>query len=291
MKFALIAIAIAAIFYLSIRAMSHRKRQQSAPPKSRIEIWVYIRDDARPDDAAIRRRTVNENPHVPRGRQAVGASEWATMRDVRFHLGEVQRTQNAFVFRPEAICMPDANVPEDIARLTGAAKTRVMVVFSDEQGAAKSHLQMAWHVVDAIAALGNGTLIFDVEAQRFWLPEELSSALDENPDATRFDLNTNVVAADYVEGDDTALLVHSRGLNKLGLTDVEMDGVPLDHRTIANFIVEEVAQRLWEGGEQAHFEFEGFGEQFVADLDTPRSDAHFSRGWVSSIRARRKHPV
>jgi hypothetical protein len=59
-------------------------------------------------------------------------------------------------------------------------------------------------------------------------------------------------------------------MTKLGLPDIEMRGVPIDHKTVALFLVEAVARRLWDEGWTNDIEIDGFGETFIVRLSEPK---------------------
>jgi hypothetical protein len=180
----IVAAAIALGFWVS-----SRRRLGPKLPKVKIEFWIYSPVADRPSDSAILKRVLGENPH----RAGLGKKEGLVLSDIRFHIGVAKSDANPFLFHPEVLAEPDADVPGAIARLMEGSETMFRVTYiSEAEVDARSPLQFCWHATDAITEICGSRLVFDTIAQRFWPERTLYEALADNPDAARFDTNVSI---------------------------------------------------------------------------------------------------
>jgi hypothetical protein len=275
LAFVAAALAVGAAIYLA-----GRKRKPPTPPQVRIEFWVYSTVEDRPSDSEILKRVLGENPH----RARLGKKEGLVLSDIRFHIGRVRPDSNPYLFRPDALAEPDADVPDDIGRLLDNTVALFRVSYISETAIdSTAALSFAWHSADAINEAVGSRLVFDTVAQRFWPERSLYDELHKDPNAVRYDLNV-VVRWTETPQEGTAF---TRGMSKMGLPDIEMHGVPPDHKTVALFLVESASRRLWDEGWLSEVEIEGFGEVFGVKMLEPHPERS-GRRMISEVEAVRK---
>lgn len=276
----LILAALVVAAALLILWLARRRTTPKLPPAVRIEFWIYSPVEECPNDPEILKRVLGESPH----RASLGKQEGLVLSDIRFHIGRVKPENNPYIFRPEALAEPDANVPENTAELLENCVALFRVTYLSEQAMdSRPALQFSWHATDAIAHLTGSRLVFDTVAQRFWPEKSLFDALQQDGDARRFDVNV------VVRWKDTAdeSRAFTRGMTKRGLPDLEMRGVPGDHKTIALFLLEAAARRVWDEGWTDELEIEGYGETFGVRMMQPQLDEQ-GRRMVVQLDAVRK---
>jgi hypothetical protein len=274
----LLALIVAAVLFGFW--LARRRATPKLPPAVRIEFWVYSPVEERPSDAEILKHVLGENPH----RASLGKQEGLVLSDIRFHIGRVMPENNPYIFRPEALADPDANVPSNTVSLLDNCVALFRVTYLSEQPMdSKPALQFSWHTADAIAHLTGSRLVFDTVAQRFWPEKAMFEALQQDGDAKRFEINVVVRWKDSAEDG----LAFTRGMTKKGLPDLEMRGVPGDHKTIALFLLEAAARKIWEEGWADELDIEGYGETFGVKVMQPVPDEQ-GRRMVAQLEAVRK---
>lgn len=279
--FLMFAAAVLGIFWF----LARRKTKSLRPPVTRVEFWVYSPTEQRPTDKQIMERLVSDNPHHKRGLPPIGAAEGLTFSDVRFHIGVVKRAKNAMLFHPEIVSELDAEIPSDLPQILEDSVSVFIVRFvADGREKNLGYLQFCVYVADTIASVTNSKLIWDTESQTFIFPKELSAALDDNPDATRFELQ---VVTHWTETPFEGR-AFTRGMAKAGIPDVEFAGSPLDQKVLAMFLVEESARRLWQASSVEPVAFSGYGEEFEVDFSQARPGLPSHRGWLTTLHAVRK---
>ncbi len=271
-------------FYL----LKTRRKIKKTPPLVRCEYWVYGRVTKRPSDKQLLERLLKNNPHYKKGSVPIGSREGVYYSDVRFHIGIVPKETNQLMFRPEVIGEPDSEPSPDIIRRASDSQgiLRVLFVSEKEKILNKSHVQFITHATDAVGEISNGTVVFDVEAQQFFTKEEFYEMLQKDNDGTRFDLQV-VVRWKETPQEGCAF---TRGMAKIGLPDLLMEGVPHDHKTLALYIVQTVAKNCWDAVDLTPMEIEGYGEMFFVEFGVPRVADESHRGWVCSIFVKRLSP-
>lgn len=276
----LIPLLLFAAFCLAIWFLTRRKNSVVQPPAVRVEFWVYCTAEGRPSDKEIMARLHATSP--------LGAPEGMTLSDVRFHIGVAKRARNALLFRPEALCEADSAIPAGIADTLAEADTIYIVRFVSQGPEPKmGYLSFATYVAKTLAEMTSAQMIWDTEAQRFFVADELAQMLVDNADALRLDLQVGVRWTETTEEGRA----FTRGMAKKGLPDVEFPSQPLDQRTLAMFLVEGVARQWWSAGETGVCELEDFGEVFDVEFGEPVPGAPTHRGWMSTLRAVRKRRV
>lgn len=266
----------AAIFWLL-----RRKSSSAHPPITRAEFWVYAPIGEIPSESDLLRRMVADSPFPGK---SIGTREGITMSDIRFHVGVVKREGNERLFNPETLADPDAELPPDLVELLSSSELLIRMSFiAEERMADHAHLQFITHAVAAMADLTNATLVYDLEAEKFYPNKALHDQLMESSEATRSDLQIRVAEIDYVE----SLTLFTRGMNKSGLPDLVLEGLPPDHRTLGRYLLDAVLTHVWSNLKLDSTTVTGYGDEFTIDFSVPRrADSH--RGWVCDVFAGRK---
>ncbi|MCH8273910.1 MAG: hypothetical protein IH851_03895 [Armatimonadetes bacterium] len=271
----------------AVRLLLRRRTEGAKPPLVHVEFWVYTNDKQRPDDKELMTRLVMENPHRKKG-PPVGDKEGLTMNDARFHIGLAKRERNPYLFRPDIIADGESADLLEVAALVGETANAIRVQFVSEVPLKdRAYLQFVTHAADAVAGLCDAPAVYDVEAAKLTRADELYDKLEADNDATRFELQVRTVWEDTPD----AGRAFTRGMAKAGLPDIEMVQVPLDHKTLARFLVESAARECWERGSMEPVEVEGFGEVFRVEFSERRPGLSSHRGWLSTMHAGRKRPI
>jgi hypothetical protein len=205
------------------------------------EYWVYLPGEQLPPQDALMTRLIAENPY---GRSAIGPREGLLFSDVRLHISLALRQKNAHVFRPDLFSEDVEVRPELLAGLSDAKSFVKLRYISEEPLKDARHLQFMTHLADAVAALGSGSMIFDVVCERLMLPSELTEALAENPDATRPELHLRVIWRREGGTAHAATL----GLMKKGIPEIVSAEADLDHEVLLQEVLLQGATQIWNQG-------------------------------------------
>lgn len=274
-----------AVVFLVLFIFLRKRKRKHMPPLVRSEYWIYTSAGNLPSDKELMERLLARNPHRIGG-VPIGAKAGLTFSDIRFHIGFARREHNAMMFRPEILCETDAEIPSDTPSVLEETNAAIRVTFVSENKPIEdtSYLQFVTHCVDALAELANAPLIYDVEAQKFWKREDLYDELQRNSRGDRFDLH---VVIHWVETTDAGW-AFTRGMAKVGVPDVEFGPVPLDHKTIALYLVEAAAKECWEKRNSETMTVEGFGESFRIEFGEAIPNSKTHRSWVAPMRVVRQ---
>ncbi len=284
----LVMAAVGGLLGGALWLLLHRKKLEAMPPTVRMEFWVYGNAENRPSDKEIMDQLISENPHHKKGVPPVGAAEGMTFSDVRFHLGVLKRAKNAMLFRPEIFSELDAEIPATLPALIADSPAIFVVRFiSQSPERRRTYLQFLTYVAEAIAKITGAKIIWDTETQKFFTYEDLFQALDEDNEASRFDLQVVVHWTETpYEG-----RAFTRGMAKVGLPDIEFDHQPLDQKTLAMYLVREAARCCWNAGNLDRCDITDYGEVFEVDFSQPRVGNPTHRGWLTTLHAVRKRQI
>jgi len=205
------------------------------------EYWIYLPGEEMPSQDALMHRMLRGNPHRNAGKTPVGKNEALIFSDVRLHIALVLRSRNAHVFRPDLFSEhvePTAPMLEGLAGAKSFAKVRFI---SEEPLKDMRHLRFLAYAADAIAELGNGSVIFDVVAEKLYSPAEFGEKLDALGDATDADFQTDVVWSRSAAGG----IAETRGLEKVGLPELATEEMNTDQRVLVTAILEGVIRQVW----------------------------------------------
>jgi len=133
---------------------------------------------------------------------------------------------------------PTAPMLEGLAGAKSFAKVRFI---SEEPLKDMRHLRFLAYAADAIAELGNGSVIFDVVAEKLYSPAEFGEKLDALGDATDADFQTDVVWSRSAAGG----IAETRGLEKVGLPELATEEMNTDQRVLVTAILEGVIRQVW----------------------------------------------
>lgn len=237
--FVLLGIVLAlAIVYLTL------SRKHQSKFLALAEYWVYLPGTKMPAQEQMMDRMLRGNPYTRRGVSPIGPKEGLVFSDIRLHMALVLRTKNPHIFRPDLFeehIKPSPQLLESLKQAQSLVKLRYA---SDIPLTDKTHLQFLVHAADAIAELESGTAIFDVKAERLISRAELQQDLKENLDATVYAMHTQVLWRPSIQGG----VAETRGLAKIGLTDLRTGEMEPDQRIIATNVLTEAVRCIWENG-------------------------------------------
>jgi hypothetical protein len=204
-------------------------------------------------------RMLRLNPFDPRLPPTCGAAEGLFFSDIRLHIGLILREKNAHVFRPDLFdshIVPTQAMLESLSASKGFIKVRYL---SETPLKDRRHLRFIIYLVEAVAALARGSLIFDVVAERLIDPKDLRAMLKEGHDPGLFDLHVQTSWQTAEEGGSAT----THGLRKIGHPELSSADSPGDHQVIVGALIERAAREAWEDGVLPEsLKLEEFGDQF-----------------------------
>jgi len=206
------------------------------------EYWVYIAGEESPLQDKIMDRMMMANPHRIAGKYPITKTEALLFSDVRLHIALVLRSKNAHVFRPDLF---DEHVEPTQALLEGLSASASFVklrYISDEPLPDHRHLVFLAHAADSYAALGDGLVIYDVIAERLYTAQDFSAEIDRIEDTASAEFQSQVVWSRGAAGG----IAETRGLAKVGLTELATEPMNHDQRVLVTAILENVIQQVWD---------------------------------------------
>lgn len=144
----------------------------------------------------------------------------------------------------------------------------------------KSAVQFVLHFCQHPSAL----TVWDRENNKFYSPEEWRNIFTSLDNLTNFESHVETEWEDQIHMGRA----YTTGMAKAGFPEIEMRYVPLDHRTLALFLVSSSASECWKRGRIAPFELEGFGECFRIEFTNRQWHEHKRGALTTQIRAMRK---
>ncbi len=231
-------------------------RKRKPPFLLQLEYWVYLPGEAMPPQDETMTRLIDSG--------AIGAPEALLFSDVRLHVALVLRSKNAHVFRPDLLAPYVDATPEQLATLA-AAKSLAKIRFLSEQPVSdRRYLRFLPQLARTVAALGDGSLVYDPVGERLLSPEALRKG-DPGP-------NVRWVAA------PSGGHVETLGLKKVGLGEIRTYPIPADERWIATEVVELVAAEAWKKGELSpSVDVHAFEDRFRIDLTVEKDGVASAR--------------
>ena len=221
--------------------LSHRHKSKYL---AFAEYWVYLPGTELPAQTEVMTRMIQQNPYSRRGLSPIGPSEGLVFSDVRLHTALVLRTKNTHIFRPD-LFEDHLNPSPDVLEALNSAQSLVKLRFtSDIPLKDKKHLQFLIHAADAVAAIGDGKASFDVKGERLFSRADLQAELSQNFDATVSSIHANVFWKPSVRGG----IAETKGLCKIGISDLRTDMLEIDQQVIATTVLSEAVKRIWELG-------------------------------------------
>lgn len=250
------AVGLAAGFF----AMRFRRRPKYL---ATIEYWVYLPSEQMPLQNAVMERVTRGNPHQGLGGSPIGPAEALLFSDVRLHFALVLKSKNPHAFRPDLFAAHVEPTPADLRALAEAVAFAKVRFVSDEPLSHKRHVQIVTHAADAVAALGEGVLVYDVVTERLMSPSDFSQSLDNAPDALSPALHVRTVK----EPGPSGASVETRGLQKIGIRELATATLELDEVMLAENVLMAAAEELWKVGEsRPSVEVDAYLDRFRVEL-------------------------
>jgi hypothetical protein len=217
-------------------------RSRPRPYFAHAEYWVYLPGDQLPPQEKIMDRMMMGNPHRIAGKFPITKNEALVFSDVRLHIALVLRARNAHVFRPDLFeehLEPTAELLEGLSASASFVKLRFI---SEDPLTDQRQLIFLTHAADAVSALADGLVVYDVVGERLYTAKEFSTDIDRFEDTANPDFQTQVV---WNRG-DAGGIAETRGLVKVGLPELATEAMNADQRVLVTAILEQVIRQVWE---------------------------------------------
>ncbi len=253
----LVAILFGLILGLIVGSLWMRRRKQ--PYLAATEYWVYMPGTELPAQQDVMHRMLAANPYGRPSDPPIGPREGVMFSDIRLHIALVLRSKNPQAFRPDLFSEDVEPGSEQIATMTSSNSLAKIRFISEQPVPDKRHITFLVHAADAMAELGSSNLIYDLVTERLLDREELVGALRADPTGTDPALHVRVLWKRTPWGGQS----ETRGLRKVGASDLvsaEMEG---DERVLVSEVVEEAAKTIWnEGIVPEPFQVQAFDDLF-----------------------------
>lgn len=210
-----------------------------------VEYWVLSPDTKLPD--------LTETMAAVMQSPGVGPAEGLLFSDIRFKIGLILASKNR---QAELMTRPE------FREAFAGAGSAIRVQYSSESKLdAKKHLQFCVHVAGALAEQVGANAILDVVTDRLWSAGEFQEFLNRQHQATTYDDHVQVEERE----DHTFKL---KGLQKVGVPDLETLPVGQDKLLLAKDILDRYARASWEKMQPLEEPIEEYGDEFIL-LRTP----------------------
>lgn len=255
-------------------------RRRKAQPVGYIEYWVYVPVPMLPADDEIMDRMLARNPHNGPNGPAIATAEALLFSDVRLHVAVATRERNPHAFRPDLFvdAAPTAEVLSALAASHAMLKVRFVAEtpIDDDR-----YIHFVTHLAAALADAAEGRVIYDVVAERFWLPSELHAALAEDPDARRHAIHVTLHWRRHAE----VGTAETRGLRKLGLPELRSDSAAFDQEVLVLELMAQAVEEVWSGRViPAELAVRDYGDEFRLVFRPGQSG-------FAAVAIRRYHPT
>ncbi len=235
---------------------------------SDTEYWVYIPEDALPEQDAIMDRLIKGVPDegIP---STVGPQEGMLFSDLRLGIALALRSKNPHAFRPDLIGDQVA-VTKQLLEVLAESNAMIKIRYlSEEPLADNRHLRLLPNLVVAAGALALAMAVYDVEAQMLFAFDNFVSALRTNPDSARPDFHVRSLWHSLESGGRA----ESRGLAKVGLKDFATKDMNTDEQVLVSAVVDEAARQLFATCRYPEsLVVETFGDKFRVVFDQKLKD-------------------
>lgn len=246
------------------------------------EFWIWTPEEALPPQPQIQRRLNQGNPHNQGRILAVTQGDmlrwWG---DVRLHVGMSLRSKNPHIFEPRFFS-DESEIPEEAERAMATAKGLITVRFTtDDPMPNRDYLHFLTHLTDSIADLSKAELIYDREGMRFWPGMRWKTGMMRDNARQDFDKLVWVHAVEEPSG----WWLHTHGLRKYGLPDLEMTEVATIQRTVCTDILRDLAQGAIEHPDDALSDgtIQAYGRDHHFVLIPSDRDRKHHRGLVLNV--------
>jgi hypothetical protein len=245
------------------------------------EYWVYLPGNQMPEQHAVMAHVLGDNPYKQRGRNPISPREGLLMSDIRLHLALVLRSKNTHVFRPdlfEDYVEPTAQILSDLSHAESLVKVRYV---SEIPLKDRASVQLLPHLGDAVAEMGNGTVIYDCMKEELMTRDQLQTVLASHLDLNQADLQVRLIWRQAEQGG----WAETRGLRKIGLPELATERMESDERVLVTEVLTDAAKKLWDAGELLEkVEVTLFDDQFQVLVSPPKER-------VASVRIMRVQAV
>ncbi len=249
-----IIIGLIVVSAFRLRKMGPKK----IPYFAACEYWVFLPGDKIPPQDQVMTLMVARNPYAQGGQSPIGPKEGILFSDIRLHCSLVLRAKNPHIFRPDVFAEMDVSAV--VLKQLSAAQSLVKLRYiSEEPLRDDRHLQFMPHLADAYGRMGDAYVIYDVVAERLFLPTDFQAALNANVDASRpeFHLRTTWLRGDHAPRAET------RGMIKKGLPELVTADAQADNERLVCEVLQEAATLAFRRGELLATEIvEYFGDKF-----------------------------
>ncbi len=198
-----------------------------------------------PGEQAIMERLVRGAPGRPRARSALGQEEALLFSDIRLHIALVLRSRNTHAFRPDLF---DDHIRVTAEQLSCLADSNAFVkvrYISEEPLPDKRHIRFLVHCAETVAELGDANAVYDCVEEKLFTREEFSQMLDADPKGDSAHSNVRTIWTGTPSGGGH---VETRGLAKIGLSELTSAAVEADERLLAEAVLVEAAAEVWNIG-------------------------------------------
>lgn len=278
------AVLLVLLVYGAVRYFSRAGARPSELPKSQPivhEYWLWTPLDKLPEQPQIQRRLNQGNARAAGRILAVTTGDllrwWA---DVRLHIGISLREKNRHIFDPRFFS-DEAELPPEADEAMRAAKAVITVRFATEEPMpSRDYLDFMVYLTDALGDLAQSELIYDREAMRFWPALEWKGELMRDYGGHSFQ---NTVCLHGVE-EASGWWLHTHGMRKYGLPDLEMTEVPHEQTTVCTDVLRDLAeQALSDPDVLQDTEMEAYGRTHKLVLFPSDRTGRHHRGLVLNV--------
>lgn len=277
------SIALVLVLYVVARGARRLFRRTPVVQRSQPavhEFWMWTPKERLPSEHAISNRLMRGNPHNSYGRPALSTDEALLLTDIRTHVGISLPPKNRHLFDPN-FYSDEAIVPPEAMDTMREARSMVIVRFvAEEPMPNRDYLHFLTHLADAVADLMGSELIYDREGMRFYTGERWKTEMMSENAKQTFE---RLIAFDAVE-EARGWWLHTHGMRKLGLPDLEMCDVGREQKTICMNILRTFAEQVFD---DAAFltdrELEMFGRSHRLVLAPSERGTRHHRGLVLEL--------
>jgi hypothetical protein len=226
-------------------ALVTQRKQRATSFLSTNEYWVYLPGVKMPPQDAVMSLVLGDNPYRQKGRNPITPREGLLMSDTRLHMALVLRSKNPHVFRPDLFdeyVEPTAEILTELANSECLVKVRYI---SEQPLKNRASVQLLPHLADAVAALGDGKVIYDCTKEELMTREQFQHMLSAHLDLDEADIQVRPVWRRAEHGG----WAETRGLRKIGLPELATEPMEADEQVLVTEVLGDAAKKLWQAGE------------------------------------------
>ncbi len=278
-----IAIAVVLAAYVMSRWLRSLLLSRTVLPTRQAivhEYWIWSPVVDLPQMVALHRRLIQYNPYNQGEEMALSTSEGLLLSDIRLHIGISTRAKNPHVFSPQFFS-DEAKAPVGAVEAMEKSQALMIARFASEQPMPdRGYIHFLTHLADALADYAKADLIYDREGLRFWTREEWKALMMRDNARPDLDKHYQVHAVEEPSG----WWIHTHGLRKYGLPDLEMIEVSREQRTACTDIIRQMAERaIADPSTLSDGEVEYYGRQHRVVLVRGERGKRHHRGLVLGV--------